>query len=87
MECCLTKGELIKVDCGKGGLGLRCTVGAIWLTCGDGSDYLLAAGRSFELPARRIAIIEALATTEFCLEEPAASGEKAHRLLMGFSAC
>lgn len=87
MDCCLAKGELIRVDGGKAGLGLRCSGGALWLTCGDGADYLLTAGCSHELSARRIAIIEALVITEFCLGEPAASEEKEHRPLMGFSAC
>ena len=85
MDCCLTKNELIRVDGGKGGVVVRCKVGAIWLTCGDGADYLLTAGRSHELPARRIAMIEALAATEFCFGEPAVSGEKLHRMLMGFT--
>jgi hypothetical protein len=86
MECCLTKGELIRVGGGKGGLVLRCTVGSIWLTCGDGADYLLTAGRSFELPARRLALIEAMTTAEYCFGEPAVSGVTVRRLLMGFTA-
>lgn len=85
MECCLTKGELIKINGGKGGLVLRCTVGSIWLTCGDGADYLLTAGRSFELPARRLAMVEAMATAEFCFGEPAASGVTMRRLMMGLT--
>jgi hypothetical protein len=87
MECCLTKGELLRVDGGKGGLVLRCTGGSIWLTCGDGADYLLTAGRSYELPARRIAMIEALAAAEFYFGEPAAAGEMVQRHFFGVTAC
>jgi len=87
MECCLSKGELIKLDGGTSGLVLRCTLGAVWLTCGDGADYLLSAGRSFELAARRSAVIEALETSGFYLGEPAAAGEIVRRPIMGFTAC
>ena len=86
MECCLKKGELIRVDGGKSGLVLRCTVGSIWLTCGDGADYLLTAGRSHELPARGTAIVEALAAAGVFLGEPAVSGETVRQSLMGFTA-
>jgi hypothetical protein len=32
----------------------------VWLTKDDGQDYMIRAGRSFELPAGEIALIEAL---------------------------
>lgn len=87
MECCLSKGELIKLDGGKSGLVLRCTLGTVWLTCGDGTDYLLSAGRSFELAPLRNAVIEALETSGFYLGEPAVTGEIVRRPIMGFTAC
>jgi hypothetical protein len=87
MECCLAKDELIRLDGGANGLVLRCTGGAVWLTCGDGADYLICAGRSFELPAHRIAVAEALEAAEFCLGEPAAAGDMLHKAVIGFAAC
>jgi hypothetical protein len=87
MECCLAKGELIRLDGGTKGLILRCTAGALWLTCGDGADYLVHAGRSFELPAHLIATTEALESAEFFLAEPATAGDMLHKPVIGFAAC
>jgi quercetin dioxygenase-like cupin family protein len=87
MECCLAKGELIRLDGGTGGLVLRCTGGTVWLTCGDGEDHLIHAGRSFELPAHRTAVTEALESAEFCLGEPAEAGDLLHKPVIGFAAC
>jgi hypothetical protein len=60
MECSLATGELIRLEGGALGLVLRCTTGGVWLTKGDGQDYLIRAGRSFELPAGESALVEAL---------------------------
>jgi Protein of unknown function (DUF2917) len=87
MECSLAKGELIRLDGGTGGLVLRCTGGTVWLTCGDGADYLIRAGRSFELAAHRTAVTEALESAEFCLGEALAAGDLLHRPVIGFAAC
>jgi len=87
MECCLAKGELIRLDGGNGGLVLRCTSGAVWLTCGDGADYLLRAGNSFKLPAHRTAVSEALESAEFCLGEAVAANGLQHKPVIGFAAC
>ena len=75
MECCLATGELIRLDGGALGLKLRCTTGRVWLTKNDGQDYLINAGRSFELPAGENALLEALNPAGiFVLEtRPAAS--------------
>ena len=87
MECCLAKDELIKLDGGRYGLVLRCTLGTVWLTCGDGADYLVSAGRSFELAPRLNATVEALEKAEFCLGEPLVAGEGVCRPIRGFIAC
>lgn len=87
MECCLGKGELIRLDGGNDGLVLRCTQGAVWLTCGDGADYLLNAGSSFELESRRVAVTEALESAEFYLGEPAAAGAVLHKTVIRLAAC
>jgi len=87
MECCLEEGELIRLDGGTGGLVLRCTGGTVWLTCGDGADYLVSTGRSFELLPGRTAVGEALETAEFRLGEPAVAGDMLHRPVIGLAAC
>jgi hypothetical protein len=60
MKCCLATGELIRLDGGAMGLKLRCSTSRVWLTKNDGQDYLINAGRSFELPAGENALLEAL---------------------------
>lgn len=87
MECILTKGELIRLDGGKGGLFLRCVTGTVWLTCGDGADYLISAGSSFKISARQIAVAEALAPVEFYLDEALVTSNMLHKPIIGFAAC
>lgn len=85
MECCLSKGELIRLDGRTGGMSIRCNIGSIWLTCGDGADHLIAAGRTFELPPRRTAVLEAMETAGFYLSEPVADGHREHHPIMAFT--
>lgn len=87
MECCLAKGELIRLDGGSGGVVLRCSGGALWLTCGDGADYLIRSGCSFELPPRLVAVAEALEAAGFDLGEPAEAGAMLHKPVIGLAAC
>lgn len=87
MECCLTKGELIRLEGGKNGLVLHCVAGTVWLTSGNGADYLLQAGKHLEIPARQIAVAEALESSEFCLGEPQLTNPVLHRPIIGFAAC
>jgi hypothetical protein len=68
MKCCLAQGELIRVDGEKNGVILRCTRGTVWLTCGDGRDYLLSAGRSVTIAAHQFAVAEALHASECNLD-------------------
>ena len=87
MECCLTKGELIRLDGGKDGLLLYCMAGTVWLTSGDGADYMIRAGKRFEIPASQIAVVEALESAEFRLGEVLAASPMLHKPLTGFVAC
>jgi hypothetical protein len=87
MECCLTQGELIRLDGKKDGVVLCCTSGAIWLTCGDGQDYLLSAGNSFELAAGQFAVVEALQPAECSLGKPLSGYNHAHRPVIRLAAC
>jgi hypothetical protein len=69
MECSLVTGELVRLDGGSGGVRLRCLSGTLWLTRGDGVDYLLAPGTPFDLAPRTEALVEALGTAHLRLEE------------------
>ncbi|WP_224984935.1 DUF2917 domain-containing protein [Geomonas agri] len=64
MECSLGKGELLSLTGGAHGLMLRCLTGTIWLTKGDGRDYLVRRGNSFELTRGESALMEALEAAE-----------------------
>jgi len=87
MECSLAKGELIRLDGGASGLLLRCSVGTVWLTCGDGTDHLISAGSSFKLDAHRVAVSEALESAEFYLAEQVTSGALLHKAGIRLAAC
>jgi hypothetical protein len=87
MECCLAKGELLRLNGGPDGLVLRCSSGRVWLTIGDGADYLICAGSSFELPPQRTAVAEALESADFLLGEPTAHGAILHKPVISFAAC
>jgi len=87
MECSLSQGELIRLDGEKDGVILRCTSGTIWLTCGDGRDYLLSAGNSFELAARQVAVAEALQAAECTLGKPLLARNPRQRSVIRLAAC
>lgn len=70
MECALGEGELIRLDGGRAGLTLRCICGALWLTKGDGRDYLLSPGSRFELARGEKVLAEALQSSELSLGRP-----------------
>ena len=72
MECCLGKSELMRISGGDSGVLLRCLKGTLWVTIGDGIDYLVYHGRSLELSAGTPALVEALGPAEMRVE-PAAT--------------
>jgi len=84
MECNFVEGELIRLAGGKTGLTLRCRTGLLWLTRGDGQDYLIAAGNGFELGRGESALVEALQPSELRLGEPA---NRTVHTVMGLAAC
>ena len=87
MECCLAQGELIRLDGTKDGAILRCTSGTIWLTCGDGRDYLLSAGKSFVIAAGQFAVAEALQAAECTLGKPILNHRTLQRPVIRLAAC
>jgi len=87
MECSLSQGELIRLDGEKDGVILRCSSGTIWLTCGDGRDYLLSAGNCFELAAGQVAVAEALQTAECTIGKLLLAGNQIQRPVIRLAAC
>jgi hypothetical protein len=71
MECTLGMGDLLSLKGGSKGLMLHCLQGTIWLTQGDGVDYLIHQGHHFDLGPEATAVIEALGLAEFRLETAA----------------
>ena len=87
MECCLAQGELIRLEGNKGGAILCCTSGTIWLTCGDGRDYLLSAGDSFKIAAHQYAVAEALQAAECILGKQMAGLNAIQHPVVRVAAC
>jgi len=87
MECSLTKGELFRLDGGKRGILLQCMAGTLWLTSGDGNDYLIKAGASFEILTNMVAVVEALESVEFRLGEALAADNMLAKPLTAFVVC
>ena len=67
MECCLSRGELTRVG-SRRGMQLRCLSGTLWVTVGDGADYLVSQGSSFKVAAGASALVEALGSAEMKVE-------------------
>ncbi|TGU69994.1 DUF2917 domain-containing protein [Geomonas terrae] len=67
MDCSLEKGEVLRLGGGPG-LRLHCRQGAIWITTGDGRDYVIRAGSCFELEKGCTALTEALASAKLCVD-------------------
>ena len=60
MKCELKKGELIKIDLSRGENLLQCLSGALWITTGNGVDYLLSSCGSTGALTGKEALVEAL---------------------------
>ena len=86
MECALKTGDLLRLAGGSQGMRLHCLRGTIWLTKGDGVDYLVRQGQSFNLTCRDAAVVEALGSAELRLE-PGASGRAGASPVLTLAAC
>jgi len=84
MECSLVQGELIRIEGGAAGLIVKCISGMVWLTKGDGMDYMIAPGRRFELAKGETALAEAMKACELRLGEPSGATLKT---VIGLAAC
>jgi hypothetical protein len=67
MRCSLGKGELFKLEAASGNC-LRCLKGLLWVTVGDGRDYLVTDGCPIQRLSGKTALIEALEDSEIRLE-------------------
>lgn len=72
MECCLGQGEVMRLNGGIHGLLLQCLEGTVWITTGDGRDYLVRQQTSFQIRTGVSAVAEALGPAEIRLRLPAA---------------
>jgi len=68
MKCSLKKGELIKIELCSGENQLRCLGGALWITTGNGVDYLLAERGSLGNLTGKHALVEALEDAELQID-------------------
>ena len=78
MDCTLSKGDLLRINGQPRGGVLRCLQGTVWITNGNGLDYLVHEGNLFRLDAAATALVEALGPAEVHLEsvECAATGPR-----------
>jgi len=81
MECNLGKGELLQLEGRPKGVVVHCLKGTIWLTNGDGVDYLVHQGGSFRLGSGASAVVEALGVAEIRLQAAACEGASIRPLL------
>jgi hypothetical protein len=86
MKCGLGKQDLLQLEGGPKGIVLHNLKGTIWLTKGDGVDYLIYQGQSFQLAAGAKALVEALGSAEIWLEAAACEGAGV-RPIMAPDAC
>jgi hypothetical protein len=82
MECCLGKGEVMRISGGETGIVLRSRRGTLWVTTGEATDYLIHESRFLELAAGASALVEALGSAEMQIEFPARSSGLVGSLIM-----
>jgi hypothetical protein len=68
MNCTLGKGDLLCINGQPRGVVLRCLKGTVWITNGNGMDYLVHEEHVFRLDPSATAVIEALGSAEVHLE-------------------
>lgn len=68
MDCTLGKGDLLSINGQPREIVLRCLKGTVWITNGNGVDYLVHEGSIFRLDPAVVSVIEALGCAEVHLE-------------------
>ena len=81
MECNLGQGDLLRLEGRTEGIVLRSLKGTVWLTKGDGVDYLVHEGCSCRLRAGETAVVEAIGSAEIRLEAVASEAVKVGPIL------
>ncbi|NVO01012.1 MAG: hypothetical protein HXX17_17010 [Geobacteraceae bacterium] len=69
MKCSLKKGELFTLEATSEN-DLRCLKGLLWVTTGDGIDYLVTDSCPVKRLTGKKALIEALEDSEIRLQSP-----------------
>jgi hypothetical protein len=86
MDCTLGKGDLLRINGHPRGIVLRCLKGTVWITNGNGIDYLVHEEGIFRLDPTATAVIEALGAAEVNLK-PAECGAAVTRPALSLAAC
>lgn len=68
MDCTLDKGDLLRINGHPRGIVLRCLKGTVWITNGNGVDYLVHEEDIYRLDPTASAVVEALGCAEVNLE-------------------
>lgn len=69
MNVQIVTGELISLHGGKAGVTVHCKKGLLWLTTGDGCDYVVQQGQQWQLQAGVSALVEAFSDAELYLSQ------------------
>jgi hypothetical protein len=86
MDCTLGKGDLLRINGQPGGVVLRCLKGTVWITNGNGIDYLVHEEGVFRLDPTATALIEALCFAEVSLK-PVECGTAGTHPALRLAAC
>lgn len=64
MECHMGTGEIVRLEGCRDKIVLHCLRGALWLTNGNGVDYLLHPANRYEVTDGEAVVVEALDEAE-----------------------
>jgi hypothetical protein len=68
MEISLDNGAVMAIDGGRRQLQLICARGRLWITRGDGRDYILAPGEALAARRGESLVVESWGVSSFMLE-------------------
>jgi quercetin dioxygenase-like cupin family protein len=68
MEISLDNGAVMAIDGGRGQLEFTCAGGRLWITRGDGRDYILTPGETLKAGRGEQLVVEAWGESRLLLE-------------------
>jgi quercetin dioxygenase-like cupin family protein len=71
MEIGLDNGAVMAIDGGRGQLQIICASGRLWITRGDGRDYILEPGEALEARRGERLVLESWGESRMVLERVA----------------